>query len=96
MVKVPTGGRKKKLNPSAETMEVNMASTSPHFVAAPSTSSNIINATVVALTGTTQRQIATAPDIPAKHNPQRHKSLVLSSTFTRLVARDALRAIMTA
>ncbi len=34
MVKVPMGGRKKKLKPSTETMEVKMASVSPQVVAA--------------------------------------------------------------
>ena len=53
IVKVPTGGRKKKLKVSVEAIEQRAASRNPHVLAMTSTNNKYANPAVVALTGIT-------------------------------------------
>jgi len=50
-VKVPTGGRKKKLNRSVAKIEDRAASTNPHMLARTRTTSKYANPMVVAFSG---------------------------------------------
>ena len=54
MVRVPSGGRKKKLNASVAAMERIEASINPHVLATTSTSNRYANPVVVELTGKTR------------------------------------------
>jgi hypothetical protein len=55
MVKVPTGGKKKKLKTSVARIEDSAASTNPQVLAMIKTTSRYANPTVVAFTGTMLR-----------------------------------------
>src|SRR5579864_1990298 len=57
MVKVPIGGKKKKLKHSTATMEPAIDSTSPHRAAINRMATRYAKAAVVAFTGTARKQI---------------------------------------
>ena len=56
IVKVPTGGRKKKLKHSIPATEETIASSSPHSVAMPRIANKRVSAIVVLLTSVTMRR----------------------------------------
>jgi hypothetical protein len=72
MVKVPTGGKKKKLKTRVARTEESAASKNPHLLAMISSSSRYTNPTVVALTGSTLYPMNVMVATPAKHIDSRN------------------------